>query len=174
MKIRTLRQLSNLCFNRVTAAEADGVHIDDGNVVDLIADQCDADLSVIREALALTGFRGRFPKACADVTEAPTDADFHVVTTFEHVELESWAEANPGDGRQDSDLVIDLVKAAAPPMELRVFARNVYGDVKVYPVNDAANVLAEIAGNTTLTPRTLTLAAQLGYSTTYVLDPRTT
>ncbi len=48
-------------------------------------------------------------------------------------------------------------------MELRVILKSVYGRPAIYPANDAAAALAEIAGTTTLAPRVLALAkARLG------------
>jgi hypothetical protein len=48
----------------VQAAEAEGVRIDDGNVVDLIADNITrASLSDIRSAIVVAGYSARFPKA---------------------------------------------------------------------------------------------------------------
>lgn len=41
--------------------------------------------------------------------------------------------------------------------------REVYGNVTIYPVCDAAKLFAAIAGTKTLTPPTLRLIAQLGY-----------
>lgn len=47
---------------------------------------------------------------------------------------------------------------------IAVEVREIYGVPKAYPKNDAAKVLAEIAGTTTLTQRTLDLAKRLGFS----------
>jgi hypothetical protein len=47
--------------------------------------------------------------------------------------------------------------------QIIIEVKNVYGNETIYPVNDAAKVLAEIAGTKTLTRRTLKLAQQLGY-----------
>jgi len=51
-------------------------------------------------------------------------------------------------------------------MELIVKIKSVYGIDKIYPVNDAAKIIAEIAGTTTLTEQAIKLAKQLGYSIT--------
>lgn len=47
----------------IAKAEADGVTIDDGNVVDLVADNCLASIDDIRLAIAFAGFAARFPNA---------------------------------------------------------------------------------------------------------------
>lgn len=47
----------------IADAEASGVTIDDGNVVDLIADNTEASLPNIRAALIGAGLNNRFPKA---------------------------------------------------------------------------------------------------------------
>ena len=47
---------------------------------------------------------------------------------------------------------------------LEIEVRNVYGNATVYPVNDAAKLIASIAGTATLTHRTLALAERLGYT----------
>ncbi|RIL03112.1 MAG: hypothetical protein DCC71_15385 [Proteobacteria bacterium] len=50
----------------VAAAEADGVALDDGNVVDLLADQMPrVPLAELRAALVDAGLAPRFPKAVA-------------------------------------------------------------------------------------------------------------
>jgi hypothetical protein len=55
--------LARFCKDRIEAAERDGVAIDDGNVVDLIADNSDADLTDIRMALVSAGLAMRFGNA---------------------------------------------------------------------------------------------------------------
>lgn len=40
----------------------------------------------------------------------------------------------------------------------------VYGQPKIYPVNDVAKIFAEIAGTSTLTHSTIAAAAKLGYT----------
>ena len=47
---------------------------------------------------------------------------------------------------------------------LTVEIRSVYGEDKVYPVNNQAQILAGIAGTTTLTTRTLRLAVRMGFT----------
>lgn len=47
-------------------------------------------------------------------------------------------------------------------MEIQVTVRQVYGVPTIYPANDAAKVLARIAGTRTLTVATLDLARELG------------
>jgi len=49
-------------------------------------------------------------------------------------------------------------------MEIIVTVRNVYGNELVYPVNDAAKALAEIAGTKTLSHHALCLAERLGHT----------
>lgn len=46
--------------------------------------------------------------------------------------------------------------------ELLVSRRTVYGSELIYPANEAAQALAEIAGTTTLSERALGLAEKLG------------
>jgi hypothetical protein len=43
----------------------DGIALDDGNVIDLLADNIEAPLDDLRAALARSAFASRFPKACA-------------------------------------------------------------------------------------------------------------
>lgn len=43
-----------------------------------------------------------------------------------------------------------------------VRAKSVYGQSKIYPVNEAAKKLAAIAGTTTLTTQALRLAREMG------------
>lgn len=47
-------------------------------------------------------------------------------------------------------------------MNIEVEVRSVYGVATIYPCNDSAKVLAQIAGTKTLTPRVLELARDLG------------
>lgn len=49
-------------------------------------------------------------------------------------------------------------------MRIEVIVRSVYGAPKVYPHNEAAKTLAQLAGTETLTRRTLELAKQLGHT----------
>lgn len=46
---------------------------------------------------------------------------------------------------------------------VEVTIRNVYGADKVYPANDLAYSLAELAGTATLTPRALAIARDMGF-----------
>lgn len=57
-------------------------------------------------------------------------------------------------------------------MKLEVEIRAVYGTPKIYPVNDAARALAQIAGTETLSARTLDLAKKLGHSVHEVIKSR--
>lgn len=57
-------------------------------------------------------------------------------------------------------------------MELQVIVRAVYGKDCIYPANDAARALAEIAGTVTLLPHTLTLARTLGHTVVEVQAPK--
>lgn len=62
--MRTLVELARHCRDLITACEADGVSVTDGNVVDLIADNTgDASLLDIRTALVVAGYIDRFPNA---------------------------------------------------------------------------------------------------------------
>ena len=47
--------------------------------------------------------------------------------------------------------------------ELLVSIRNVYGNEMIYPECERSRVFANIAGNTTLTPKTMHLLERLGY-----------
>lgn len=62
-QVAPLTKLATFCRERIEAAEADGLEIDEGNVVDLIADNSDAPLQTIREALIVAGYSSRFPRA---------------------------------------------------------------------------------------------------------------
>lgn len=57
-------------------------------------------------------------------------------------------------------------------MRLEVEIRQVYGGPKIYPVNEAARHLAQLAGTETLTGRTLELAQKLGHTVHEVIKPR--
>tara|TARA_R110002110_G_scaffold56915_1_gene161521 strand:- start:618 stop:821 length:204 start_codon:yes stop_codon:yes gene_type:complete len=46
---------------------------------------------------------------------------------------------------------------------ITVSIRTVYGEMRFYPVNDAAQIFAAISGHKTLTPHTIAQAKQLGY-----------
>ena len=59
----TLMGLVKQIHTLVSKAESAGVVIDDGNVVDLIADNINAPLLTIREALMIAYPSNRFPKA---------------------------------------------------------------------------------------------------------------
>lgn len=47
-------------------------------------------------------------------------------------------------------------------IRIEVKARQVYGETKLYPANEAAETLARIAGTKTLTTETLALAKRMG------------
>jgi hypothetical protein len=51
-------------------------------------------------------------------------------------------------------------------MELKVIARNIYGELKYYPDNENAKMFAEIANTRTLSKPVLTRAAALGFDVT--------
>ncbi|MBI5259791.1 MAG: hypothetical protein HY855_25045 [Burkholderiales bacterium] len=55
---------------------------------------------------------------------------------------------------------------------LEVVVRSVYGVKQIYPANDAARVIAQIAGTKTLTTQTLALAKKLGMVVQEVLEPQ--
>lgn len=61
-----LIDLANFCKRKIAAAEKDGLIIDDGTVVDFIADNSNAPLATIRSALVVAGLRDRFPFACRE------------------------------------------------------------------------------------------------------------
>lgn len=48
--------------------------------------------------------------------------------------------------------------------ELCIEVKNIYGELKAYPACKTAELFAKIANTTTLTPKTLCYAEQLGYS----------
>ena len=48
-------------------------------------------------------------------------------------------------------------------MEIQITVRNVYGNNLIYPYNDAAKVLAQIAGTKTLSLAHLELARNIGH-----------
>jgi hypothetical protein len=48
-------------------------------------------------------------------------------------------------------------------MLIQVEARNVYGKLMIYPINDAAHILADIAGTKTIAPEVLAKAKKLGH-----------
>jgi hypothetical protein len=55
---------------------------------------------------------------------------------------------------------------------IQVFTRSVYGATNIYPANEAAQVLAEIAGTKTLSPKVLANAKKLGLTVEQVADPK--
>lgn len=57
--------------------------------------------------------------------------------------------------------------------EILIEVRNVYGVPTVYPVNEAARLLAEIAGTKTLTHVTLALAERMGFAIKEAAKART-
>lgn len=63
----------------IAKAEAAGLTIDDGNVVDLIADNLPITLKEIRELLVIEGFAKRFPKATLSVRSGPTPYDLRAI-----------------------------------------------------------------------------------------------
>lgn len=55
---------------------------------------------------------------------------------------------------------------------IQVCGRSVYGQIKIYPVNDAAKVLAELVGQKTLSQVDLARAEALGLKVEFVADPK--
>ena len=55
---------------------------------------------------------------------------------------------------------------------IEVFARNVYGVMKIYPANPAAEKLAQLVGKKTFDKRDLDLARELGLVVEAVVDPK--
>jgi hypothetical protein len=53
---------------------------------------------------------------------------------------------------------------------IEVNLKSVYGEVKAYPINEAAKLFAELAGTKTLTMQSLKLIKALGYEVKAV-DP---
>jgi hypothetical protein len=49
-------------------------------------------------------------------------------------------------------------------MECIIEIKSVYGQDKVYPVCETSQIIAKLSGNSTLTPVTIALAKQLGYT----------
>mgnify|MGYP003662057931 CR=1 FL=1 len=49
-------------------------------------------------------------------------------------------------------------------MECIFESKDVYGEEKFYPVCETSQIIAKLSGNTTLTPKTIALAKQLGYT----------
>ncbi len=67
--MQSLNYIAARCINLIKRAENDGIVIDDGNVVDLIADNLTTvPLSDIRAALVVAGLAARFPKATNENT----------------------------------------------------------------------------------------------------------
>lgn len=55
---------------------------------------------------------------------------------------------------------------------IQVCGRSVYGQIKIYPVNDPAKVLAELVGKATLSQLDLARAETLGLVVEFVADPK--
>ena len=67
-----LAEYAPLVRDIIARAEADGLTIDDGNVVDLLADNLnDLSISQIRLALIVAGLAARFPRASRSREAAP-------------------------------------------------------------------------------------------------------
>lgn len=63
-KPEQLDEIARTCRTLISFAERDGVEINDGNVVDLIADNLThLPLDTIRDALVVAGLAHRFPRA---------------------------------------------------------------------------------------------------------------
>lgn len=63
-----LIDVARRCRDIITTAETAGLAIDDGNVIDLCADNLPCvSLSDLRSALIVAGFTDRFPRACSGV-----------------------------------------------------------------------------------------------------------
>jgi hypothetical protein len=59
-----LVEIAEVARKLIEAAERDGLTIDDGNVVDLLADNIQTiPLDTLREALIVAGYSARFPRA---------------------------------------------------------------------------------------------------------------
>ena len=61
------------------------------------------------------------------------------------------------------NLMPNLMPQSATSMTITVEIREVYGEQKVYPICDKAQLFANIAGTKTLTHHTLIQVEQLGY-----------
>lgn len=57
-------------------------------------------------------------------------------------------------------------------MILDVYLRSAYGVERIYPANDAARAVAELAGRATLSEKDLRIAARLGHTVNVVSDPK--
>ncbi len=58
-------------------------------------------------------------------------------------------------------------------LKIQVSIRSVYGQERIYPVCAKAKLFAELAGQTTLSPRHITKIKQLGYAVEVVLNTKT-
>lgn len=70
------------------------------------------------------------------------------------------------------DLLLEALDAAPNPNRIEVFPRNVFGQVRIYPANEAARTLARMIGAETFQQRHLDLARELGLEVATVADPR--
>lgn len=59
----------------------------------------------------------------------------------------------------------------APAKKCEVIVRDVYGIPKVYPVNDVANLFAEIAGKKTMSAADLKRIEALGFEVVQIVRP---
>lgn len=57
--------------------------------------------------------------------------------------------------------------------QVQIYTRNVYGQPKVYPANEQAEIFAALAGTKTFSRLQLVLIEKLGYTITPVFDPAT-
>lgn len=69
----TLAQAAELAKQVIAAARADGVAIDDGNVIDLLADNIvpPYPLATLRQLLIVGGMANEFPRACIPRNHCP-------------------------------------------------------------------------------------------------------
>ncbi len=79
-----LIDLAKLCRNRIESARQTGLTIDNGNVVDLIADNCEESLTDIKAALVVAGYHERFSKAIHTESHQP----------YEEGDVEYWGMEN--------------------------------------------------------------------------------
>lgn len=104
VRSQRLAALAADCMRVIDRAEEAGVTIDDGNVVDLCADNSAASLSEIRAALVIAGYSSRFPRATAGAAAVAAAAALSdLADPSERADADSVAELDDVGAMVDAD-----------------------------------------------------------------------
>jgi len=131
-KICSVTEIGAKCRKAIEAAEADGLTIDDSNVVDLCADNINASLADIRVALISEGYGQRFPKATAN--------------NHEQSAALSWLKLS---GQSDAFTVVDkklFAVSLRPDMTIPLDPWEIAVEVCVSPSPDVLKIINGVFG----------------------------